>query len=548
MNPAPLDLRDHLSIVKARKWVVLAVVATTTTVALFYAHRQTPVYTSSAVVVVRRATFESVGSSTTLGLLNMSTEAQVASSGAVAQRALRRLADLGVKPGSLSAEQVEDTETLMFTSVSPDPAAAQATANAYANAYLEVRRDEVLNEVEAARQPYLDQIHKIRRERQGIIELLPTVEDLSERALLTARYTSLLSQRAALVARLNELVTPENVQIGSLLRSAELPSSPSGLSQTAVGMIGLTVGLALGIAIAFFADRLDDRVRGPEELELSSGAPVLAYIPRRAPEMGPPVTLSEPTSDAAEAYKALRVMLLHTAAQRDIKSVIITSSVEGEGKTATAANLGVAIALAGKRVVILSADLRRPALRSYFPTRQEEGLIEVLTGKRKPMDGLSRVSGVEDLWVLHAGHVVPSPGPLELLGSESMSDLMAKLRSFADFVLIDTPPLLVSRDVSAIAGLTDGVLFVVDPHLAQRATIQQALHELQLVGTSIIGVVVNKYDPRRFRAYGPGYRYQYSYDGREQGADQVLQQQLPGSPVPSEAASTTSEKPENQSR
>jgi capsular exopolysaccharide synthesis family protein len=546
MNPAPLDLRDHLSIVRARKWIILAIVATTTAVALFYAYRQTPVYTSSAEVVVRAATFDP--NPTSFGVLDMSTEVQLASSRTVARLAEARVSGSGLQPGSLSVEQVGTTETLTFISVSPDPAAAQATANAYANAYLQVRRTQALTQLQLARQPYLDQIDQIRRQRRNILELLPTVQDATEKALLTARFTSLLAQRAALLAKLNDLVTPENVQIGSVVRSAQLPASPSGLSPPVVGLMGFAVGLALGIAIAFFADRLDDRVRGPEELELFSGAPVLGYIPRRTPETGPPITLSEPSSEAAEAYKALRVMLLHAAGQRDLKSVIITSSLASEGKTATTANLAVAIALAGKKVVVVSADLRRPALRSYFPSRQEKGLIEVLMGKRKPTDGLSRISGIRDLWVLHAGQAVASPGPLELLGSESMSDLMSELRDFADFVLIDTPPLLVSRDVSAMAGLADGILFVVDPQLAQRATIQQALHELQLTGTSIIGVVVNKYDPRRFRAYGAGYRYQYSYDGRKQGAEQVLQSPPPRSLIPSPAVSSPTEEPENETR
>jgi succinoglycan biosynthesis transport protein ExoP len=542
VNPGPLDLRDHLSIVRARKWIVLAIVVTTTGVALFYAYRQTPVYTSSAEVVVRPATFDP--NPTSFGVLDMSTEVQLASSRTVSRLAETHLSVSGLQPGSLSVEQVGDTETLMFTSVSPDPAAAQATSNAYASAYLTVRRDQVLTQLEAARQPYLDQIDQLKRQRRNILELLPTVQDESEKALLTARYTSLLSQRAALVAKLNDLVSPENLQIGSILRSAQLPGSPSNLSQTVLGLMGFAVGLALGIAVAFFVDRLDDRVRGPEELELFSGAPVLGYIPRRIPETGRPVTLGEPTSDAAEAYKALRVMLLHAAGQHDLKSVIVTSSLANEGKTATTANLAVAIALAGKKVVVVSADLRRPALRSYFPTRQEKGLIEVLMGKRKPMDGLSRISGIRDLWVLHSGNAVPSAGPLELLSSESMSSLMSELRGFADFVLIDSPPLLVSRDVSAMAGLADGILFVVDPHLAQRATIQQALHELQLAGTSIIGVVVNKYDPRRFRAYGAGYRYQYAYDGRKQGADQELRDPPPGSLIPSRAVSSTTESAE----
>jgi succinoglycan biosynthesis transport protein ExoP len=137
---------------------------------------------------------------------------------------------------------------------------------------------------------------------------------------------------------------------------------------------------------------------------------------------------------------------------------------------------------------------------------------------------------------------------LELLSSEAMTNVISELRDFADFILIDTPPLLVSRDVSAMAGLSDGILFVVDPQLAHRATIQQSLHEVQLAGTPIVGVVVNKYEPRRFRAYGAGYRYQYSYDGRKQGSDHVLREAPPGSLTPPQAVSDATESAQSDTR
>lgn len=116
----------------------------------------------------------------------------------------------------------------------------------------------------------------------------------------------------------------------------------------------------------------------------------------------------------------------------------------------------------------------------------------------------------ENLWVLHAGREAESLDPSEYLGSESMGSLLAELRDIADFVLIDTPPLLISSDVVALAPLTDGVLLVVDPHLAQRSTLEQAQHELKLIDIPVLGVVVNKHDPSQFRGYGSGYGY-YGY-------------------------------------
>ena len=252
------------------------------------------------------------------------------------------------------------------------------------------------------------------------------------------------------------------------------PTSPSYLRDTGHlrdALFGFLVGLALGIGLAFFRDRLDERVRGREELELHSGAPVLAFIPRFSSRNPGPITVSHPTSEAAEAFKSLQVRLQHVANQRSAKTFVVTSSLPGEGKTSTTANLGVAFADAGKRVVMVSADLRRPQLQSYFSGQNGKGLTEVLLGSRRFIDAVSP-TGIRNLWVLNTGPRNDPEGTLALLGSGAMRALLTELRAFADFVLIDTPPLLTSSDLVAIGPLTDGALFVADPRLAQRPSIR----------------------------------------------------------------------------
>jgi capsular exopolysaccharide synthesis family protein len=149
-------------------------------------------------------------------------------------------------------------------------------------------------------------------------------------------------------------------------------------------------------------------------------------------------------SEAAEAYKALGVRLLYAAPDRKVKTVLVTSSLDGEGKTSTTANLGVALAVAGKRTVIVSADLRRPALQEYFFSLKRAGLTDVLSGIRKTSEVVGS-TGKENLWLLGSGTGAGSVSPLELLSSKSMRDVIAELRSFGDFVLIDMPPVLRRR-------------------------------------------------------------------------------------------------------
>lgn len=542
MDPGPLDLRDYLSILWARKWTIIAIAATTTAVALAYSFRQTPLYTATAEVVVLPASFAPTDPSAGSLTLNMLTEQQVANSTTVKQEASDRLAQLDIPPGTMSATQVEGAETLVFTSVSSDPKAAQATAEAQADAYLDLRRNALIDGLNAARAPYESQIRAIDAELVQISNTLKTASG-ETRALLDARYSFLLSERESYVTKLNDLVRPEDVQGGRVLRSADLPGSPSSPLHIRDGLVGLIVGLALGIGVALVRDRLDERVRGREELESYAGAAVLGFIPyARRKDQEPPIALSRPESEAAEAFNALRVRLLHAVNNRPIKSIVVTSSLAGEGKTSVIANLGVVLALAGKRVVMVSADLRRPRLRAYFGGsglhgQLGPGLTDVLFGRSRPIEALS-TTGTKNLSVLDTGSMTNAQSRSELLGSGSMIDLLAKLRDFADIVLIDTPPLLGSSDVVVLAPFTDGALFVVDPRLAHRSHISQSRHELELIGVPVIGVVVNKYEPRRFRAYRSDFPY-YG-DGHEQGPTDASPKMMVAIPADSEYRTASS--------
>jgi polysaccharide biosynthesis transport protein len=514
MNPSdtsPLDLRDYLSILWARKWIVLAIVATTTTVALLYSYHQTPVYTSAAEVVVLPARFDPNQPSAAFSFININTEQQVANSVPVAQAAARHLTALGLHPGSMSVTSILNTEALVFTASSSDPASAQATADAYASAYLELRRDTVLSELEDVRRPLETRIAAIDQEARDIAQTIPTIQDEGQREVLTTRYQVLLTERATLVQKLGSFVSPDNVRVGNVVKSAPFPSSPANTSHIKDGVLGLLVGLALGVGAAFFRDRLDERVRGRQELELHSGAPVLALIPHVPRMDGSLIMARHPASEAAEAYRALRVRLMQAAARHRFKTVLVTSSLPSEGKTSTVANLGVALAQEDRRVVLLSADLRRPRLQMYFPAGKT-GVADVLSGKRTAVEALSSTE-TKHLWVLHAGDDLAAVSPLQLLDSAAMKQLLVTLRDFADIVLIDTPPLLTSPDVAALVPLTDGVLFVADPRRVERSMVEAARHEFEVLGAPIIGIVVNNYDPRRFRTYGSGY---YTYSDRDE--------------------------------
>jgi capsular exopolysaccharide synthesis family protein len=508
MDTAPLELRDYLSLLWRRKWMITAIAAVSVGAALIYSFRQTPVYISSAEVIVRPARFDPNQPRAAFGWLNMTTEKRVANSSQVARLAQEKLRAASITPGQVTATQTEeDSDTLLFTAVAPGPAAAQASAQRWAEAYLELRRDQLLRDLEAAREPFDEQLAAIDRELEEIAIQLASETDEAQRSLMNARYSALLTERSETLRGRSELISPQGVQVGEVLRRAGFPEAPSSPKPLTAGGLALVVGLSLGAGAAYLRDRLDPRLRGRDDLEVHAGAPVIAYIPAGTPlKDGLPVTASDRASELAESYTALGLRIMRAEHEGRLRTVVITSSLSEEGKTSIAANLGVALAQSGKRVVVVSADLRRPGLQSYFAARNGTGLTDVLRGKGRVSEALTETA-VRGLWVLPAGGPLNSASPLELLSSDAMRRALEELRRSHDYVLIDTPPLLASFDVTALAGFADGILFVADARKASRTTVEHAGREFKTTGASLIGVVVNRYDPRTFESYGYRYRY-----------------------------------------
>ncbi|MBE3578059.1 MAG: CpsD/CapB family tyrosine-protein kinase [Limnochordales bacterium] len=222
-----------------------------------------------------------------------------------------------------------------------------------------------------------------------------------------------------------------------------------------------------------------------------------------------------PKSPVAEAYRTLRTNIQFTALGGKVQVLLITSAGPDEGKTTTLANLGVALAQSGSRVLIVNADLRRPALHRILGRHERIGLTNVLLGTMT-LEAAIQDTEVPNLYYMGSGPLPPNPS--ELLGSEAMVELIGRLRSLYDMVLFDCPPVVAITDAAVLAPRVDGVLLVVRAGHTERQAARQARINLQRVGARILGVVLNDVEMRSGR-YGYYYYYYYRDSQREAASD-----------------------------
>ncbi|WP_028265264.1 polysaccharide biosynthesis tyrosine autokinase [Arthrobacter sp. MA-N2] len=296
----------------------------------------------------------------------------------------------------------------------------------------------------------------------------------------------------------------------SIIRPATAPSVPSAPNTRTTMLMGLVIGLILGIGIAFVRSTLDNKVRGETELRRITDVAILGGIAHE-PDAGknPLLTQVHHQSPRAESFRQLRTNLQFANVSSGAKTLTVTSSLPGEGKSTTAANLAIALAETGHKVCLVDADLRRPMLDAYLGLDRNAGLTTALVGQADVQD-LLQPWGDSGLAVLTSGQIPPNPS--ELLGSRNMEGLIQRLEAIFDYIVIDAPPLLPVTDAAVLAQHTGGVLMVVASQAVKEQDLLRALTTLKMVGADVLGIVLNKLPVNGPDAYG--YRY-YSHESAE---------------------------------
>jgi capsular exopolysaccharide synthesis family protein len=518
-----LDLRKYLAVLRARKWTILIVVVLVAGAALFRSFQQTPLYRAETRLLVEpipAANFYP----------NALTESEVVASEDVAVLVIDDLdLELPVRAllGGLTATPISDnTGVIVISYTSQDRVLTALVANSFARNYIDYQLDNALLGLVGEREDIRKDVSRLEGELRALITRIEGARDRGD----ASRVISLENERTTLTLRIGSLqqrldaippVPSEGSGGGRILSAATEPASPFSPDHFGDGLIGIILGLGLGIGLAFLRERLDDRFKGRPDVERALESPVLATVPKYANAKRMErelIVRSEPKGAASEAYRNLRTSLQFISAQRGIKSVLVTSPSEHEGKTSTTANLGMALAQAGRTVVLVSADLRRPQLERYFKVSSKTGLSSWLLGEEIELGNIILEDpALPNIRLLPSGPI-PS-NPAELLTSPRLIELIAELEEHADVVLFDSPPALPVADSIIIASHVHTAVLILDAASTKRSAAVHAKEQLERVGAEVVGCVLNAFDPTGSPYYYEPYYYsQYYSKVAEEGA------------------------------
>lgn len=521
-----IRLEDYLRIAWNRAWIIVLAVVVVVAAALFVSLRTTPLYSASAELVYEKSSMDTAVFG--YDILGYDYDRPRTIETAIAAISRSQTIAEGVKEqlesplearelsGMVSASANADTDLVSVSAVSTDPEEAARVANAFADQFIIYRQTMARALVAEARDLIKDQLDTLGSEQK----------DSSYELMLQDKYESL---------RILEAMQDGDFRLMSRAMAPGVPFTP----QTERNLIlALVVGLVLGAGLAFLIEYLDKRVKDEKTLERVSGLPVLASVPAlggrwKRPRNGRRSTtaigFAGPGAALLEPFRTLRSSLQYFDVEGDMRTLLVTSALAQEGKTITTVNLAISLALSGKRVIVLEADLRRPMVHEYLNLENKVGLSSLLAGQSSVSGALQLVlmdafippkarrdhNGESDRLVLRKNLYCLTSGPLppnpaELLGSVRMAHVISELKHMADYVLIDTPPVLPVSDALTLAPHADGVILAARLYSTTREEMEELRNLLNRAGVRVIGVVAGGMKTRG-NYYKRGYHYDYGY-------------------------------------
>lgn len=486
-----MQLADYLPIVRRRLASVLVVTALVVVAAVVMTSFQTPVYASKGRLVVAKP--GSIFGTSAAGANEdfVQTEIQILQGQSVQSLVQEKLG----RVGKISAVQVGTTSVVELSAKAESPRRAADTVNAYMEGYLTFRRQQATEgllgttgQIQAAIDELQKEIDSLTAEMRSIP--CPATGDCPARTALEQDRNGRVTQQAPLRQKLAEInIDASAASAGAVITPATPQDDPVSPNPLFNGAVGLILGGLAGVAVAILFERLDDSVDDLEDV--ARAAPdtvVLATVPEREGDRDGPAVHDPFQNPQAEAYQILRASIRLLAVDKSPGSIQVTSASTSEGKTTTAANLGLALSRSGERVVLVDCHLRWPGLHDCFGVGNQVGLTSVLAGQATLKEALQNVSDDRRLWLLPAGPRPPNPS--DLLASARASEVLSMLQSVGT-VIVDCPPLLATSDAAILSAKVDATLLVVRARMSSRKMVSRALETLRQIRAPLLGVVVH---------------------------------------------------------
>lgn len=501
-----MQLRYYFQVLRRRRWVIIVTFSVTLLVVGVISLLSTPVYSSSTIVRIaqiqdRSIDYIDLNYSTRL----INTYVELVRSSPFLEETIRRL-ELNIQPAHLAniveASSVPSTELLKISASNTDPAISMRIANTLGELLIEEGEKFYSGQGKSAREILYDQLLAlesdltVNREQLRAFPTSEIGEDLSPEAQALSTRIELQEQIYGTVldsyenARLADAARANSV---SIVDPASIPVEPSSPNVPFNLALGALVGLAGGIGLAFLLENLETAIYSPDGLEEATEAPLLASVPdlKVPSDLKSSPLLLQPNSNSAavEAFRILRSNVLTMDYGRPPRSLLITSVEDGAGKSTVLSNLAIAIGQAGKKVVAVDCDLRKPGLDRVFKVPNTAGLKSVIVDGESAEHAIQRTK-IQGVSILPCG---PLPHrPAELLGLTGFRLLVNDLANWADLVLLDSPPLAHFSDAIVLAPLVDGIILVVSRGSISGNHLSKAVSQLTKVGPEQIGIVFNR--------------------------------------------------------
>jgi non-specific protein-tyrosine kinase len=521
-----MEIKAYLSLVRRWTWLIILAAIVAGGAAYLVGVNTSPMYRASARMLIEAAPSLSGTANEyaqILGIERMATTyVQMMQTQPVLQETAERL-NLDRIEATIRVTAISGTQLMAVTVEDTDPQRAANIANTIGDVFITYNNERQSQRYAESIANYEQRLETLSDQLE---ELETTIQNLGEpeTATLQSQLSQLETQKRQLennyAQTFNNL---ETVRVETarqsnrltLIEPAIAPRSPFQPQIWNNTLLAAVVGAVLGLGLAFAIEYLDDTIKTPDQVAADTGLSTLAAIadikaPTQAARL---VTHLTPRAPISEAYRVMRTNLSFSAIDGGLRSMIITSASPSEGKSTTAANLAVVMAQAGKQVILVDADLRRPSLHKIFETTNNQGLTTALLDSDMPVAAHIQATIAPGLRLMTSGPLPPNPA--ELLNSHRMQAIIAELKNESDVVIFDMPPSLSVADAAILAPQVDGCALVLEVGKTRRDAFMQAAELLNKNGAQIYGVVMNRL--RRGRLGYHDYYYYYRYYSYEYG-------------------------------